>query len=110
MRLVPVSHGQQQRPSFAHTRATSAPLPPRGTMARGRRAGRRVARFGGIIENRYRNRYRAPRPLHGKVSSIEHDGKGLFQGLHGAFVAGVRRYSPRAPAALRSASSHSSRG
>ena len=37
--------------------------------------------FGGRVD-------RAPRPLHGKVSSIEHDGKGLFQGLHGAFVAG----------------------
>ncbi|MCX6539120.1 MAG: aminodeoxychorismate/anthranilate synthase component II [Acidobacteria bacterium] len=31
---------------------------------------------------------RAPRPRHGKVSSIEHDGKGLFQGLRGAFDAG----------------------
>ena len=37
--------------------------------------------FGGRI-------VRAPRPLHGKVSSIEHDGRGLFQGLRGAFVAG----------------------
>ena len=31
---------------------------------------------------------RAPRPLHGKVSAIEHDGRGLFQGLHGTFTAG----------------------
>ena len=37
--------------------------------------------FGGRI-------VRAPKALHGKVSSIEHDGKGLFQGLAGAFVAG----------------------
>jgi anthranilate synthase/aminodeoxychorismate synthase-like glutamine amidotransferase len=31
---------------------------------------------------------RAPRPLHGKTSSIEHDGKGLFHGLRGPFSAG----------------------
>ena len=37
--------------------------------------------FGGRI-------VRAPKALHGKVSSIEHDGKGLFQGLRGAFDAG----------------------
>jgi anthranilate synthase/aminodeoxychorismate synthase-like glutamine amidotransferase len=37
--------------------------------------------FGGRI-------VRAPTPRHGKVSSIEHDGKGLFQGLRGAFDAG----------------------
>jgi len=37
--------------------------------------------FGGRI-------VRAPAPRHGKVSSIEHDGKGLFQGLTGAFDAG----------------------
>jgi len=46
--------------------------------------------FGGRIE-------RAPRPLHGKVSSIEHDGKGLFQGLRGPFDAG--RYHSLAVAA-----------
>lgn len=31
---------------------------------------------------------RAPRPMHGKVSSVEHDGRGLFAGLKGAFPAG----------------------
>jgi anthranilate synthase/aminodeoxychorismate synthase-like glutamine amidotransferase len=31
---------------------------------------------------------RAPAPRHGKVSSIEHDGRGLFQGLRGPFDAG----------------------
>ncbi|MEK6631233.1 MAG: aminodeoxychorismate/anthranilate synthase component II [Acidobacteriota bacterium] len=31
---------------------------------------------------------RAPRPMHGKVSSVEHDGRGLFAGLTGAFPAG----------------------
>jgi anthranilate synthase component II len=31
---------------------------------------------------------RAPQPRHGKVSNVDHDGRGLFQGLHGAFAAG----------------------
>jgi anthranilate synthase/aminodeoxychorismate synthase-like glutamine amidotransferase len=31
---------------------------------------------------------RAPRPVHGKTSVIEHDGRGLFAGLGGAFTAG----------------------
>jgi len=31
---------------------------------------------------------RAPAPRHGKVSAIEHDGRGLFAGLHGPFDAG----------------------
>ena len=31
---------------------------------------------------------RAPRPIHGKTSLVEHDGKGLFAGLRGPFVAG----------------------
>jgi anthranilate synthase component 2 len=31
---------------------------------------------------------RAPKPLHGKVSAIEHDGKGLFEGLRDPFDAG----------------------
>ena len=30
---------------------------------------------------------RAPRPIHGKTSMIEHDGKGLFAGLRKAFAA-----------------------
>jgi anthranilate synthase component II len=30
---------------------------------------------------------RAPRPIHGKTSMIEHDGKGLFAGLRGPFAA-----------------------
>jgi anthranilate synthase component 2 len=37
--------------------------------------------FGGSI-------VRAPTPMHGKVSSIEHDGKGVFQGITKPFVAG----------------------
>ncbi|MCX6544732.1 MAG: aminodeoxychorismate/anthranilate synthase component II [Acidobacteria bacterium] len=37
--------------------------------------------FGGRI-------IRAPKALHGKVSSIEHDGKALFQGFRGPFDAG----------------------
>jgi len=37
--------------------------------------------FGGSI-------VRAPTPMHGKVSSIEHDGKGIFQGITTPFVAG----------------------
>jgi anthranilate synthase component II len=37
--------------------------------------------FGGSI-------VRAPTPMHGKVSSIEHDGKGVFQGITTPFVAG----------------------
>jgi len=37
--------------------------------------------FGGSI-------VRAPTPMHGKVSSIEHDGKGLFKGVSMPFVAG----------------------
>jgi anthranilate synthase/aminodeoxychorismate synthase-like glutamine amidotransferase len=31
---------------------------------------------------------RAPRPIHGKTSLVEHDGKGLFAGLRGPFSAG----------------------
>jgi anthranilate synthase component II len=31
---------------------------------------------------------RAPRPIHGKTSMVEHDGKGLFAGMRGAFAAG----------------------
>ena len=31
---------------------------------------------------------RAPRPLHGKTSLIEHDGRGLFAGVGGPFPAG----------------------
>jgi anthranilate synthase/aminodeoxychorismate synthase-like glutamine amidotransferase len=31
---------------------------------------------------------RAPRPVHGKTSMIEHDGRGLFAGLRGPFAAG----------------------
>jgi anthranilate synthase/aminodeoxychorismate synthase-like glutamine amidotransferase len=31
---------------------------------------------------------RAPRPVHGKTSMIEHDGRGVFAGLGGAFAAG----------------------
>jgi anthranilate synthase/aminodeoxychorismate synthase-like glutamine amidotransferase len=31
---------------------------------------------------------RAPRPVHGKASVIEHDGRGLFAGLQGPFLAG----------------------
>ena len=31
---------------------------------------------------------RAPRPVHGKTSLVEHDGRGLFAGLRGAFAAG----------------------
>jgi anthranilate synthase component 2 len=31
---------------------------------------------------------RAPRPVHGKTSMVEHDGRGLFAGLRGPFVAG----------------------
>ena len=31
---------------------------------------------------------RAPRPVHGKTSLIEHDGRGVFAGLTGAFAAG----------------------
>jgi anthranilate synthase/aminodeoxychorismate synthase-like glutamine amidotransferase len=30
---------------------------------------------------------RAPRPMHGKTSAIEHDGQGVFAGLSGAFPA-----------------------
>ena len=30
---------------------------------------------------------RAPRPIHGKTSMVEHDGKGLFAGLRHAFAA-----------------------
>ena len=37
--------------------------------------------FGGSI-------VRAPVPMHGKVSSIEHDGKGIFKGVATPFVAG----------------------
>ena len=31
---------------------------------------------------------RAPRPVHGKTSLIDHDGKGLFRGLQGALTVG----------------------
>ena len=31
---------------------------------------------------------RAPRPVHGKTSTIEHDGRGVFAGLRGTFAAG----------------------
>ena len=31
---------------------------------------------------------RAPRPVHGKTSMIEHDGRGVFAGLSGPFAAG----------------------
>ena len=31
---------------------------------------------------------RAPRPIHGKTSTVEHDGKGVFAGLAGSFQAG----------------------
>ena len=31
---------------------------------------------------------RAPRPVHGKTSMIEHDGRGVFAGVRGAFAAG----------------------
>jgi anthranilate synthase/aminodeoxychorismate synthase-like glutamine amidotransferase len=37
--------------------------------------------FGGSI-------VRAPTPMHGKVSSIEHDGQGIFKGVATPFVAG----------------------
>jgi anthranilate synthase/aminodeoxychorismate synthase-like glutamine amidotransferase len=37
--------------------------------------------FGGRI-------VRAPRPLHGKTSPVEHDGQGVFRGLSNPFVAG----------------------
>jgi anthranilate synthase/aminodeoxychorismate synthase-like glutamine amidotransferase len=31
---------------------------------------------------------RAPRPLHGKTSRVDHDGRGVFAGLEAGFVAG----------------------
>ena len=31
---------------------------------------------------------RAPLPIHGKTSTVEHDGKGVFKGLAGSFQAG----------------------
>jgi anthranilate synthase/aminodeoxychorismate synthase-like glutamine amidotransferase len=31
---------------------------------------------------------RAPQPIHGKTSTVEHDGKGVFTGLAGSFQAG----------------------
>jgi anthranilate synthase/aminodeoxychorismate synthase-like glutamine amidotransferase len=37
--------------------------------------------FGGTV-------VRAPRPMHGKTSLVEHDGRGLFAGLHAPFAAG----------------------
>ena len=37
--------------------------------------------FGGTV-------VRAPRPMHGKTSLIEHDGRGLFAGLRAPFAAG----------------------
>lgn len=36
--------------------------------------------FGGTV-------VRAPRPVHGKTSRIDHDGRGLFRGLNGPFEA-----------------------
>ena len=36
--------------------------------------------FGGSV-------VRAPAPMHGKTSTIEHNGRGLFRGMHGPFVA-----------------------
>jgi anthranilate synthase component II len=36
--------------------------------------------FGGMV-------VRAPKPVHGKTSRIEHDGRGLFQGINGPFQA-----------------------
>jgi anthranilate synthase component 2 len=38
------------------------------------------AAFGGSV-------VRAPVPMHGKTSTIEHDGRGVFHGLNGPFVA-----------------------
>jgi anthranilate synthase component 2 len=38
------------------------------------------AAFGGSV-------VRAPVPMHGKTSTIEHDGRGVFRGLSGPFVA-----------------------
>jgi anthranilate synthase/aminodeoxychorismate synthase-like glutamine amidotransferase len=37
--------------------------------------------FGGEVD-------RAPLPIHGKTSTVEHDGKGVFAGLAGSFQAG----------------------
>ena len=37
--------------------------------------------YGGIV-------CRAPTPMHGKTSTVEHDGKGVFAGLGGPFEAG----------------------
>ena len=37
--------------------------------------------FGGTI-------VRAPAPIHGKTSTVEHDGRGVFAGITGAFQAG----------------------
>ena len=37
--------------------------------------------FGGEVS-------RAPQPIHGKTSTVEHDGKGVFAGLAGSFQAG----------------------
>ncbi|MBP1604637.1 MAG: pabA [Acidobacteria bacterium] len=36
--------------------------------------------FGGLV-------VRAPRPMHGKTSTVEHDGRGVFRGLSGSFEA-----------------------
>lgn len=36
--------------------------------------------FGGLV-------VRAPRPMHGKTSTVEHDGRGVFRGLSGPFEA-----------------------
>ena len=36
--------------------------------------------FGGAV-------VRAPQPMHGKTSTVEHDGRGIFAGLSGSFQA-----------------------
>ena len=62
--------------------------------------------FGGSV-------VRAPVPMHGKTSTIEHDGRGVFRGVSQPFVAG--RYhslvvaDPRARRSSRSARAHRGR-